>query len=64
MSFGFFAVYNRWGQLVFRTTNFKEGWDGKVNGRDAEAGTYVYVVQAVDYHGKPLHRKGTVILLR
>lgn len=64
MSFGFFAVYNRWGQLVFRTTNFNEGWDGKLNGRDAEPGTYVYVVQAVDYHGKPLHRKGTVVLLR
>jgi gliding motility-associated-like protein len=63
-SFGFFAVYNRWGQLMFRTTNFNEGWDGKINGLNAEAGTYVYVVQAVDYKGKPLHRKGTVILLR
>lgn len=64
MSFGFFAVYTRWGQMVFRTTNFNEGWDGKINGINAEPGTYVYVAQAVDYKGKPLHRKGTVILLR
>lgn len=64
MSFGFFAVYTRWGQMVFRTTNYNEGWDGKINGIDAEPGTYVYVAQAVDYKGKPLHRKGTVILLR
>jgi gliding motility-associated-like protein len=63
-SFSYFAIYNRWGQLMFRTTNFNEGWDGKINGQKAEAGTYVYVAAAIDYKGKPLNRKGTFILLR
>jgi gliding motility-associated-like protein len=63
-SFSYFAIYNRWGQLVFRTTNFNEGWDGTINGKKAEAGTYVYVAQAIDYKGRPLNRKGTVILMR
>lgn len=63
-SFGFLAVYNRWGQMVYRTTNYHEGWDGYISGVRAQAGTYAYVTQAVDYKGKPLVRRGTVILLR
>jgi gliding motility-associated-like protein len=63
-SFSYFAVYNRWGQMVFRTTNFNQGWDGTINGKKAEAGTYVYVASAIDYKGRPLNRKGTVVLLR
>lgn len=63
-SFGFFAVYNRWGQLVYRTTNYNEGWDGTLNGARLETGTFVWVAQATDYKGRPLHRKGTVTLIR
>jgi gliding motility-associated-like protein len=63
-SFGFLAVYNRWGQMVYRTTNYNEGWDGTINGMKADAGTFVYTVQAVDYKGRPLVRKGTVVLIR
>jgi gliding motility-associated-like protein len=63
-SFGFLAVYNRWGQLIYRTTNYLEGWDGTFRGEKLSSETFVYVVQATDYKGRPLHRKGTVILLR
>ncbi|THU38153.1 T9SS type B sorting domain-containing protein [Niastella caeni] len=63
-SFGYFAVYNRWGQMVFRTTNYNEGWDGTIGGKPVGTETFVYVAQAVDYKGKTMVRKGTVILLR
>jgi gliding motility-associated-like protein len=63
-SFGYFAVFNRWGQQVFRSSNYYEGWDGTIGGKQAEPGTYVFVAQAVDYKGRPMVRKGTVILLR
>ncbi|MFL5748197.1 MAG: T9SS type B sorting domain-containing protein [Niastella sp.] len=63
-SFGFLAIYNRWGQLLFRTTDQYMGWDGNFNGLKADAGTFVYIVTAVDYKGRPMNKKGTFVLLR
>gem|GEM_PF-1501293 len=36
-------VYNRYGQLVFKMTNYTP-WDGRVNGRDLPVGTYYYII--------------------
>jgi hypothetical protein len=60
----FFRVYNRWGQLVYSTSTIGQGWDGRVNGKLQEPGTYVWMVQGISYVGKPVFRKGTVILIR
>ncbi|HUC82650.1 MAG TPA: gliding motility-associated C-terminal domain-containing protein, partial [Flavisolibacter sp.] len=54
-----FAVYNRWGQRVFHTRNMDLGWNGK-----GAAGTYVWVLEAVDEQGKALMLKGSVVLIR
>ena len=37
-----FRIYNRWGQLVH---NSIEPWDGKFNGKEQPAGTYLYYIQ-------------------
>ena len=56
-------VYNRWGKLVYKSDNPAEGWDGKINGRDAAAGAYYYVIRALgtdaetDYMSKPSYSK-------
>ena len=63
-AFHYFAVYNRYGQLVFRTTDYSKGWDGTFGGTLQDAGTFVVVAEAIDYKGKLLTAKGTVILLR
>jgi len=60
----YFRVYNRWGQLVFNTTENEKGWDGKINGKEQATGTYVWLVKAVDYTGKEFFAKGTVTLIR
>ncbi len=31
----YFQVYNRWGQLVFQTSQPGDGWDGKIAGENA-----------------------------
>ena len=40
-------VYNRWGKLVYQSTNPDDGWDGTINGRQAAEGAYFYVVRAM-----------------
>ncbi|AEV99515.1 hypothetical protein A4D02_27115 [Niastella koreensis] len=36
-------IYNRYGQLVYKVSNFVS-WDGKVNGADMPVGTYYYII--------------------
>ena len=40
-----FCVYNRWGELVFRTDNKEMGWDGKYRGMICPDGVYAYVLK-------------------
>jgi gliding motility-associated-like protein len=63
-SLQFFRVYNRWGQLVYATSSIGPGWDGRLNGRLAEPGTYVWMVEGTTYTGKTIFHKGTMILVR
>ena len=60
----YFKVFNRWGQLVYATTTMGQGWDGRMNGRFADPGTFVWMVQGVTYTGKTVFHKGTMILVR
>ncbi len=59
----YFRIYNRWGQMIFETREFEKGWDGTVGGTDQDAGTYVFMAQGIDYSGKVVFRKGTVVLI-
>jgi gliding motility-associated-like protein len=60
----YFRVYNRWGQLVFNTTVNEHGWDGRIGGKLQSTNTYVWMVKAVDYTGRPIFQKGTSTLIR
>lgn len=60
----YFNIYNRWGQLIYTTTENTHGWDGTLSGNIQESGTYVWMVKATDYTGKPYFSKGTVTLVR
>jgi gliding motility-associated-like protein len=60
-----FTVFNRWGQTVFNTSNWKQGWDGRINGTLQGAGTYVWMLRFTDTKsGKLVEQKGTVVLIR
>ncbi len=55
-------IYNRWGTLLFETTNPDEGWDGKYNDKYCPVGTYVYKIVFVDDEGMQQDKKGTFLL--
>jgi gliding motility-associated-like protein len=60
----YFRVFNRWGQLVFSTTENGAGWDGKIKGQEQGTDVFVWVVKAIDFTGKDFFAKGTVTLIR
>jgi len=60
----YFRVYNRWGQIVYETKTFSQGWDGKVAGIQQPVATYVWVLEAVTKENKVITKKGTATLIR
>lgn len=60
----YFNIYNRWGQLLYTTQEIGKGWDGTLNGIKQPSGTYVFQVQGVDFLGKVITKKGTIVLIR
>ncbi|OQP59641.1 hypothetical protein A3860_36805 [Niastella vici] len=59
-----FSIYNRWGQLVYTTSQNNKGWDGTIHGTRQDTGTYVYMVSGIDYQGKVITKKGAFTLVR
>lgn len=60
----YFAIYNRYGELVFKTTVQGAGWDGAVKGIRQNTGAFVWIAEAVDFKGNIITKKGTVVLLK
>jgi gliding motility-associated-like protein len=58
-----FSVYNRWGGMVFHTNDPNACWDGRFQGREQSAATFIYQIRAVTVCGT-VYRKGTVTLVR
>lgn len=58
-----FAIYNRWGERIFQTSNTDDCWDGTFKGQPQRSGAYVYIVKAKTACGAG-ERKGTVVLVR
>ena len=57
-------IYDRWGELIFRTNDLKLGWDGKYKGKMVEGGVYVYTVNCEWMSGAGVYRNGIVTVLR
>jgi len=60
-----FKVYNRWGQLVFRSTNWKDRWDGTIKSIPQQPGVFVWMLSYTHRDTKQIvFKKGTVTLIR
>ncbi|MCE7040199.1 gliding motility-associated C-terminal domain-containing protein [Dyadobacter sp. CY312] len=62
--FHYFKIYNRWGQLVFHTTQIEVGWDGRFKGAEPVSGVYTYELMGTTSKGKIIKKEGSVLLLR
>jgi gliding motility-associated-like protein len=59
-----FSVFNRWGELVFRTQNQSQGWDGSYKGKELDTGVFVYYLTGTDAAGKSFNKKGNITLVK
>ncbi|MGK7388943.1 MAG: gliding motility-associated C-terminal domain-containing protein [Candidatus Cyclobacteriaceae bacterium M2_1C_046] len=58
-------IYNRWGQIIYRTTDPNLGWPGTdQNGNLLPQGTYIYQAQLVSEAGEESQISGSVLLIR
>jgi gliding motility-associated-like protein len=58
-----FSVFDRWGNVVFKTNDITKGWDGTQKGEQSDTGIYVYLIKGMVLD-KPVMIKGTVVLQR
>jgi gliding motility-associated-like protein len=57
------VIYNRWGQIVYRTSDPGEGWDGRYNGDFVPTGVYVYLLKFRNALDQPRQIKGNVAVI-
>ena len=57
-------IYNRWGILVFTTSNKSTGWDGTYKGVLQPQDVYQYILEVQMTDGTTFSKKGDITLLR
>lgn len=60
----YFRVYNRFGELVYETTEKGKGWNGIYKGKPQDPATFVWMAQGLTYKNETITRKGFVVLIR
>ncbi|MCX6181387.1 MAG: PKD domain-containing protein [Bacteroidetes bacterium] len=59
------TIYNRWGELIFQTTDIEQGWDGTYKGSLQNEGTFVYYINAINKKtSAEVFQKGNITLIR
>ncbi|MBL7726643.1 MAG: gliding motility-associated C-terminal domain-containing protein, partial [Dinghuibacter sp.] len=60
-----FRIFNRWGQLIFQTNDFRKRWDGTLRGQLQPTDTYVWYLNYTHREtNKRFNLKGTTVLIR
>ena len=53
-------VYNRWGEVLFRSNSIEKYWDGKYEGKEVIHGTYYYNITITGQDNSSFVRQGTI----
>ncbi|MCX6250614.1 MAG: gliding motility-associated C-terminal domain-containing protein [Bacteroidetes bacterium] len=59
-----FQIYDRWGQLIFNTSNILDAWDGTSKGISCPPGVYIWIIYYMDKNKAKISNKGTVTLVK
>ena len=59
-----FAIYNRWGEMVFQTTDITNCWDGLYKDKELNSGIFVYKLYVETIDGEIVEQSGNITLVR
>jgi len=59
-----FKIFDRWGELVFETSDANTGWDGMYKGRLMNSGMFTYIFNGLLTDKEDIIRKGNISLIR
>ena len=59
-----FSIYDRWGNMIFKTSEKGFKWDGTSKGQLCNAGIYAFVCEAIYFNGSAELRSGNITLVR
>lgn len=59
-----FRIFNRWGEMVFETTDQETCWDGTYRNKEAMSGNFVYTIYAKLANGDVIEDSGNLTLIR
>ena len=61
-----FFIYDKWGKLVFETTDMNNGWNGirQDNGKIADNSSYSFIAKFITYRNELQEKTGSFILLK
>lgn len=57
-------IYNRWGEVIFKTEDIQEGWDGRYHSNYVKSGVYVYHILYSSAEGKYFEKRGSVTVVK
>lgn len=63
---GRFVVYNKLGEVIYKTTDPNRSWNGRINGgsETVQMGTYTYQLMVSDMNGENYEYTGAVMLYK
>lgn len=59
-----FQIFNRWGAVVFETTDINKGWDGTKGGKELTPAVFVYHITGEFLDGNTFDKTGSISLLK
>ncbi len=59
-----FTVFNRWGEILYKSNGSSPGWDGKYKNTICPDGTYFYIISYNDIAGERKQLNGVITLIR
>jgi len=56
-------IFDRWGELIFQSSDFNKGWDGTYKSEPVPMGSYVYKISAKGNGSRVIEKNGSVTVV-